>query len=451
MKYGSIMQGFLVKSAIYIMLLTALFSACNQKQDSSSQADQTVDQTSEEPVMEAAPEPASPPAKPDRFVQETVLLESESDYKHYSQVIVTRNDEVVVPVQDGFLYWANPEESLEPQFFEAAPVSVSAEKRVELIMTYYNVLSYYRGARETPLDTSLSFEELEEMFHESNEDYYPRYYRIPLVYHIDRSNGRYRFLYKTHPVALDLSAPPGQKTFEWTNDFRITLDSSNKDIYESDQTDLFIYEGYIGLSEKSIRDDVSPAFFNPKRGERAVFSREMFKLDGVPSYQPEPRSLSVTRLGNVVSVFSREDPDNYGRKIIGLALFSLSSLLQPQRVLSWQSTSKDSDRERVDYPGGLIPNDIYDGIAFHYTHIEGDPFHPLIQVGKNTVVTPYSDRDNLEWVEYDGTEFSDVNGPTVIAAGLPLAFNFSNDRRYLYLFRDSDNALTRYTVIFDEE
>lgn len=119
-------------------------------------------------------------------------------------------------------------------------------------------------------------------------------------------------------------------------------------------------------------------------------------------------------------------------------------------MMSWKSLLRWPDR-RLDFPGGVDPNDIHWNIHFHTNIGEVDPFHPLIQVGENRVVTPYSDREELEWVEFDGTTFSDVNGPTMISTGLVLSFNFSTDRRYLYLFRDSDNALARYTVIFDEE
>ena len=118
--------------------------------------------------------------------------------------------------------------------------------------------------------------------------------------------------------------------------------------------------------------------------------------------------------------------------------------------MSWKSPLRWPDR-RVYFPGGVGPNDIHRNFEFQTAIGEVDPFHPLIQVGENRVVTPYSDRENLEWVEFDGTTFSDVNGPTMISTGLVLSFNFSTDRRYLYLFRDSDNALARYTVIFDEE
>ena len=118
--------------------------------------------------------------------------------------------------------------------------------------------------------------------------------------------------------------------------------------------------------------------------------------------------------------------------------------------MSWQSPLRLPDR-RVAFPDGAAVNDIHGQILFYDAISEVDPFHPLIQVGENRVVTPYSDREELEWVEFDGTTFSDVNGPTMISTGLVLSFNFSTDRRYLYLFRDSDNALARYTVIFDEE
>ena len=439
-----------MKSIVYIrfivLLLAGFFSACRQKNDAASES-APMNQETKTTVIDESPEPVAAAVKSERFVEETVLLGSDSSYKHYSQVIVTRNDEIVVPVEDGFLYWENPEESLEPQFFEVSPVLIPIEEQSELAGFYYKILDY-DGEIEPSLDSSLTFEELAEKFHQFNNKYL-YYYRIPLLYYTDRSNSRYRFLYKTYPVELDLSGPIGEKSFKWINGSRINLDYSNTNTYESDQTDLFIYEGYLGPDRTSIWEDESPSFFNPKRGERSVLSQEMLYLDDGLLYPPDTGNLSVTRLGNAVSVHSMYDPDHFNTRIVGIILLSLSPE-RTDRMMSWKSPLRWPDR-RVDFPGGVGPNDIHRNLEFQTAIGEVDPFHPLIQVGENRVVTPYSDREELEWVEFDGTTFSDVNGPTMISTGLVLSFNFSTDRRYLYLFRDSDNALARYTVIFDEE
>ena len=436
-----------MKSTVYInfivLLLAGFFSACRQKDEAASES-APMNQETETSVIDESPEPAAAAVKSERFVEETVLLGSDSSYKHYSQVIVTRNDEIVVPVEDGFLYWENPEEPLEPQFFEVSPVLIPIEEQAELGGFYYRFLKNFRGIQ---LDPSLTFEELAEKFHQSYEDF--SYYRIPLLYYTDRSNSRYRFLYKTYPVELDLSGPIGEKSFKWIDEFQEFLNYSDTNAYESDQTDLFIYEGYLGSDRTSIWEDESPAFFNPKRGERSVLSQEMLYLDDGLPYLPNTGNLSVTRLGNAVSVKAHDDPDRFNRLMVGIILLSLS-LEQPERMMSWQSRLRLPDR-RVAFPDGVAVNDIHGQILFYDAISEVDPFHPLIQVGENRVVTPYSDREKLEWVEFDGTTFSDVNGPTMISTGLVLSFNFSTDRRYLYLFRDSDNALARYTVIFDEE
>ena len=435
-----------MKSTVYInfivLLLAGFFSACRQKNDAASESDRIIQET-ETTVIDENPEPAAA-VKQERFVEETVLLGSDSSYKHYSQVIVTRNDEIVVPVEEGFLYWENPEESLEPQFFEVSPVMIPIEEQAELGGVYYRFLKNFLGIQ---LDPSLTFEELAEKFHQSYEDL--SYYRIPLLYYTDRSNSRYRFLYKTYPVELDLSGPIGEKSFKWIDEFQEYLNYSDTNAYESDQTDLFIYEGYLGSDRTSLRNDESPAFFNPERGERFVLSKEMLYLDDGLPYLPNTGNLSVTRLGNAVSVHARYDPDHFNTTVVGIILLSLSPE-KTDRMMSWKSPLRWPDR-RVDFPGGVGPNDIHWNIHFHSNIGEVDPFHPLIQVGENRVVTPYSDRKELKWVEFDGTTFSDVNGPTMISTGLVLSFNFSTDRRYLYLFRDSDNALARYTVIFDEE
>ena len=436
-----------MKSTVYIkfivLLLVGFFSACRQKDDAASES-APINQETETTVIDESPEPVAAVVKSERFVEETVLLGSDSSYKHYSQVIVTRNDEIVVPVEEGFLYWENPEESLKPQFFEVSPVLIPIEEQAELGGVYYRFLKNFRGIQ---LDPSLTFEELAEKFHQSYEDL--SYYRIPLLYYTDRSNSRYRFLYKTYPVELDLSGPIGEKSFKWIDEFQEYLNYSDTNAYESDQTDLFIYEGYLGPDRTSIWEDESPAFFNPKRGERSVLSQEMLYLDDGLPYLPDTGNLSVTRLGNAVSVHARYDPDHFNTTIVGIILLSLSPE-KTDRMMSWKSPLRWPDR-KVDFPGGVGPNDIHRNLEFQTAIGEVDPFHPLIQVGENRVVTPYSDRKELEWVEFDGTIFSDVNGPTMIATGLVLSFNFSTDRRYLYLFRDSDNALARYTVIFDEE
>ena len=435
-----------MKSTVYIniivLLLAGFFNACRQKDDAASES-APMNQETETTVIDENPEPAAA-VKPERFAEETVLLGSDSSYKHYSQVIVTRNDEIVVPVEDGFLYWENPEESLKPQFFEVSPVLIPIEEQAELGGVYYRFLKNFLGIQ---LDPSLTFEELAEKFHQSYEDL--SYYRIPLLYYTDRSNSRYRFLYKTYPVELDLSGPIGEKSFKWIDEFQEYLNYSDTNAYESDQTDLFIYEGYVGSDRTSLRNDESPAFFNPERGERFVLSKEMLYLDDGLPYLPNTGNLSVTRLGNAVSVDVHSNSDHSSDRILGVIILSLSSE-KSERMMGWKSPLIWPDR-RVDFPGGVDPNDIHWNIHFHSNIGEVDPFHPLIQVGENRVVTPYSDRKELEWVEFDGTTFSDVNGPTMISTGLVLSFNFSTDRRYLYLFRDSDNALARYTVIFDEE
>lgn len=435
-----------MKSTVYIsfivLLLAGFFSACRQKDDAASES-APMNQEMETTVIDENPEPAAA-VKSERFVEETVLLGSDSSYKHYSQVIVTRNDEIVVPVEEGFLYWENPEESLKPQFFEVSPVLIPIEEQAELGGVYYRFLKNFLGIQ---LDPSLTFEELAEKFHQSYEDL--SYYRIPLLYYTDRSNSRYRFLYKTYPVELDLSGPIGEKSFKWIDEFQEYLNYSDTNAYESDQTDLFIYEGYVGSDRTSLRNDESPAFFNPERGERFVLSKEMLYLDDGLPYLPNTGNLSVTRLGNAVSVDVHSNSDHSSDRILGVIILSLSSE-KSERMMGWKSPLIWPDR-RVDFPGGVDPNDIHWNIHFHSNIGEVDPFHPLIQVGENRVVTPYSDREKLEWVEFDGTTFSDVNGPTMISTGLVLSFNFSTDRRYLYLFRDSDNALVRYTVIFDEE
>ena len=435
-----------MKSTVYInvimLLLAGFFNACRQKDDAASQS-APMNQETETTVIDENPEPAAA-VKPERFTEETVLLGNDSAYKHYSQVIVTRNDEIVVPVEEGFLYWENPEESLEPQFFEVSPVLIPIEEQAELGEFYYRFLKNFRGIQLNP---SLTFEELAEKFHQSYEDF--SYYRIPLLYYTDRSNSRYRFLYKTYPVELDLSGPIGEKSFKWIDEFQEYLNYSDTNAYESDQTDLFIYERYLGSDRTSIWEDKSPAFFNPRRGERSVLSQEMLYLDDGLPYLPNTGNLSVTRLGNAVLVHTRYDPDHFNTTIVGIILLSLSPE-KTERMMSWKSPLRWPDR-RVYFPGGVGPNDIHRNLEFQTAIGEVDPFHPLIQVGENRVVTPYSDREKLEWVEFDGTTFSDVNGPTMISTGLVLSFNFSTDRRYLYLFRDSDNALARYTVIFDEE
>ena len=436
-----------MKSTVYInfivLLLAGFFNACRPKDDAASES-APMNQETETTVIDESPEPVAAVVKSERFAEETVLLGSDSAYKHYSQVIVTRDDEIVVPVEEGFLYWENPEESLEPQFFEVSPVMIPIEEQAELGGFYYRFLKNFRSIH---LDPSLTFEELAEKFHQSYEDF--SYYRIPLLYYTDRSNSRYRFLYKTYPVELDLSGPIGEKSFEWINEFRTALNYSDTNAYESEQTDLFIYEGYLGSDRTSIWEDESPTFFNPKRGERSVLSQEMLYFDDGLPYLPNTGNLSVTRLGNAVSVHARYDPDHFNTTVVGIILLSLSPE-KTDRMMSWKSPLRWPDR-RVDFPGGVGPNDIHRNLEFQTAIGEVDPFHPLIQVGENRVVTPYSDREELEWVEFDGTTFSDVNGPTMISTGLVLSFNFSTDRRYLYLFRDSDNALARYTVIFDEE
>ena len=435
-----------MKSTVYIniivLLLAGFFNACRQKDDAASES-APMNQETETTVIDENPEPAAA-VKPERFAEETVLLGSDSSYKHYSQVIVTRNDEIVVPVEEGFLYWENPEESLKPQFFEVSPVLIPIEEQAELGGVYYRFLKNFLGIQ---LDPSLTFEELAEKFHQSYEDL--SYYRIPLLYYTDRSNSRYRFLYKTYPVELDLSGPIGEKSFKWIDEFQEYLNYSDTNAYESDQTDLFIYEGYVGSDRTSLRNDESPAFFNPERGERFVLSKEMLYLDDGLPYLPNTGNLSVTRLGNAVSVDVHSNSDHSSDRILGVIILSLSSE-KSERMMGWKSPLIWPDR-RGDFPGGVDHNDIHWNIHFHSNIGEVDPFHPLIQVGENRVVTPYSDRKELEWVEFDGTTFSDVNGPTMISTGLVLSFNFSTDRRYLYLFRDSDNALARYTVIFDEE
>lgn len=439
-----------MKSIVYIsfivLLLAGLFSACRPKDDVTAES-APMNQETETTVIDESPEPVAAAVKPERFVEETVLLGNDSAYKHYSQVIVTRNDEIVVPVEEGFLYWENPEESLEPQFFEVSPVLIPIEEQSELAGFYYKILDY-QGEIEPPLDSSLTFEELAEKFHQFNNKYLS-YYRIPLLYYTDRSNSRYRFLYKTYPVELDLSGPVSEKSFNWIDEFQEYLNYSDTNAYESDQTDLFIYEGYLGSDRTALRNDESPAFFNPERGERFVLSKEMLYLDDNLPYLPFKGNLSVTRFGNAVSVDAHSNSDHSGDRILGVIILSLSSE-KSERMMGWKSPLRWPDR-RVNFPGGVGPNDIHRNIFFYNNIGEVDPFHPLIQVGENRVVTPYSDREDLEWVEFDGTTFSDVNGPTMISTGLVLSFNFSTDRRYLYLFRDSDNALARYTVIFDEE
>ena len=440
------MRSIVYIKCIGLVAFAGFSNACRQKDDAASES-ALMNQEMETTVIDESPEPVAAAVKSERFVEETVLLGSDSAYKHYSQVIVTRNDEIVVPVEEGFLYWENPEESLEPQFFEASSVLIPIEEQSELGELYYGILDYYDEI-ESPLDSSLTFEELAERFHQLRNEYLS-YYRIPLLYYTDRSNSKYRFLYKTYPVELDLSGPVSEKSFKWINGSRINLDYSNTNTYESDQTDLFIYEGYLGPDRTSIWEDESPAFFNPKRGERSVLSQEMLYLDDGLPYPPDTGNLSVTRLGNAVSVVTYSDTDRFNRMMVGIILLSLSPE-KTDRMMNWKSLLRWPDR-RVDFPGGVDPNDIHWNIHFHSNIGEVDPFHPLIQVGENRVVTPYSDRKELKWVEFDGTTFSDVNGPTMIATGLVLSFNFSTDRRYLYLFRDSDNALARYTVIFDEE
>ena len=442
-----------MKSIVYIsfivLLLAGFFSSCRPKDDAASES-APMNQETKTTVIDESPEPVATAVKSERFADETVLLGSDSSYKHYSQVIVTRNDEIVVPVEDGFLYWENPEESLKPQFFEVSPVLIPIEEQAELGRFYYKILDY-DGEIEPSLDSSLTFEELAEKFHQFNNKYLS-YYRIPLLYYTDRSNSRYRFLYKTYPVELDLSGPVSEKSFNWIDEFQEFLNYSDTNAYESDQTDLFIYEGYVGPDRTSLRNDESPAFLNPKRGERFVLSEEMMYFDvddNHLSYLPVTGNLSVTRLGNAVSVKAHSDPDHFNTTVVGIILLSLSPE-KTDRMMSWKSPLRWPDR-RVDFPGGVGPNDIHRNLEFQTAIGEVDPFHPLIQVGENRVVTPYSDREELEWVEFDGTTFSDVNGPTMISTGLVLSFNFSTDRRYLYLFRDSDNALARYTVIFDEE
>ena len=440
------MRSIVYIKCIGLVAFAGFSNACRQKDDAASES-APMNQEMETTVIDESPEPVAAAVKSERFVEETVLLGSDSAYKHYSQVIVTRNDEIVVPVEEGFLYWENPEESLEPQFFESSPVLIPIEEQSELAGFYYKILDY-DGEIEPPLDSSLTFEELAEKFHQFNNKYLS-YYRIPLLYYTDRSNSRYRFLYKTYPVELDLSGPVSEKSFNWIDEFQEFLNYSDTNAYESDQTDLFIYEGYVGPYRTSLRNDESPAFLNPKRGERFVVSKETLYLDDGLLYLPVTGNLSVTRLGNAVSVKAHKDPDRFNRLMVGIILLSLS-LEQPERMMSWQSRLKLPDR-RVAFPDGVAANDIHGQLLFYDAISEVDPFHPLIQVGENRVVTPYSDREKLEWVEFDGTTFSDVNGPTMISTGLVLSFNFSTDRRYLYLFRDSDNALARYTVIFDEE
>lgn len=440
------MRSIVYIKCIGLVAFAGFSNACRQKDDAASES-APMNQEMETTVIDESPEPVAAAVKSERFVEETVLLGSDSAYKHYSQVIVTRNDEIVVPVEEGFLYWENPEESLEPQFFESSPVLIPIEEQSELAGFYYKILDY-DGEIEPPLNSSLTFEELAEKFHQFNNKYLS-YYRIPLLYYTDRSNSRYRFLYKTYPVELDLSGPVSEKSFNWIDEFQEFLNYSDTNAYESDQTDLFIYEGYVGPYRTSLRNDESPAFLNPKRGERFVVSKETLYLDDGLLYLPVTGNLSVTRLGNAVSVKAHKDPDRFNRLMVGIILLSLS-LEQPERMMSWQSRLKLPDR-RVAFPDGVAANDIHGQLLFYDAISEVDPFHPLIQVGENRVVTPYSDREKLEWVEFDGTTFSDVNGPTMISTGLVLSFNFSTDRRYLYLFRDSDNALARYTVIFDEE
>ena len=438
-----------MKSTVYInvivLLLAGFFNACRQKDDAASES-APMNQETETTVIDESPDPVAAAVKSERFVEETVLLGSDSSYKHYSQVIVTRNDEIVVPVEEGFLYWENPEESLKPQFFEVSPVLIPIEEQAELGGFYYRFLKDFRGTHPS-LDPSLTFEELAEKFHQSYE--YLSYYRIPLLYYTDLSNSRYRFLYKTYPVELDFSGPISEKSFNWIDEFQEFLNYSDANAYESEQTDLFIYEGYWGPDRTSLRNDESPAFFNPERGERFVISKDTLYLDDDLLYLPRTGNLSVTRLGNAISVAAYSDPVHFHPMIVGIILLSLSPE-KTERMMGWKSPLRRPDI-RVDFPGGVGANDIHRNLLFYDAISEVDPFHPLIQVGENRVVTPYSDREELEWVEFDGTTFTDVNGPTMISTGLVLSFNFSTDRRYLYLFRDSDNALARYTVIFDEE
>ena len=78
-----------MKSTVYIsfivLLLAGFFSACRQKNDAASESDRVIQET-ETTVIDENPEPAAA-VKPERFAEETVLLGSDSAYKHYSQVL----------------------------------------------------------------------------------------------------------------------------------------------------------------------------------------------------------------------------------------------------------------------------------------------------------------------------------------------------------------------------
>lgn len=373
----------------------------------------------------------------DSFKNETILLPGKSRYLHYSQAVISKNDEILIPTENGFLFGINIyDDNVKLKFMPVqAEIFLEKQKR-KLVRALVNFHSPNQKTKELQ---ALSVKSLLKLLNENEF----KEYSIPIIEEINSHSGIYLVMYQFTSFILDLSQSieNDRITLFAVGDFKM-----RNTFYENnDRVNLYIdYSGRRSDFGLDFKLGEKYLFLNPNLEEKILFDKTQLFNNEYYAY-PSSNILSISRKGNLVAVRSLMNiSENIDVIPLRISIFTIDKDNNPVLNQTWLSSYRESDK-RISFPKVFDYITDFDQLLM-FPFINGDPVHPLIELDSGDYLTCYSNIEKREWVKFDGEDFISVGGPTVISSELPLSFSIHRNGKYLFLFRDSDNAFCRYEV-----
>lgn len=360
-----------------------------------------------------------------RFINGLEILSADMADQHYSQIIVLDSGAILVPTIGGFYYWENgiSEIMMEPKTISVVS-SCDDESRLRSMANIINAI--YSNNYIENIENILTPDGIIDAL---NMHRFDRSTLIPIITEKYRAEGVYVLTYQLLTEYLNLNdiQPELQEIQFYFDD---SMSSTQYGYFSVSRTrsDFYLYNG--AISDIDFND-----YRNEKRSDSLILPFD-FHLDGTMNLKPY-LGYSVTRTRRILNFSYNWE---VGDGLIHLELYEINDAKGLDRTWSWTSPPGRYDG-RIAIPRIIS----LDQGLYQYYH--GDPFHPVIELDNGNFLTCFSDSPSRQWVEYNGEEFIDVNGPTVINSELPLSFDYSADKKYLFLFRNEDNALWRYEVV----
>lgn len=366
-----------------------------------------------------------------RFINGVEILSADLSDQHFSQIVVSSTGEIIVPTIGGLMYWNNGfgDEFSEPVFINVFS-SVEENEKKEILQETIQYLDSHRHYYEYN-NTIANAQTSNEILEAINLQRYDRSTLIPIITERYKGEGKYGIYYNliyeylniadidfySHELQLYFDGSMGSTQYGY---FQISHMNSDYYIYDRMEPELDVTVYRNDLRDYSVRIPYD------------------FHFDGTYNHRPY-LGYSITRNNLLFSFSYFIEPQD---RLINLELFEMNGDDGLDKIWSWKSQPGDYD-DLIPLPQFISRRQV----PYQFNH--GDPFHPIIELNNGNILTCFSDSPTRQWVEFNGEEFIDVNGPTVINSKLPLSFDYSTDKRFIFLFRNEDNALWRYEIVFD--